>query len=51
MSAVPSTAPTPDQVDALLERGLYDLWYPVCPSSFIKERPISLRRFGYKLAP
>lgn len=50
MSAVPATAPTADQVDALLERGLYDLWYPVCPSGFLKERPISLRRFGYKIA-
>jgi phenylpropionate dioxygenase-like ring-hydroxylating dioxygenase large terminal subunit len=37
-------------VDALLAVGLKDLWYPVCPSSFVKERPISLRRFGKKIA-
>jgi phenylpropionate dioxygenase-like ring-hydroxylating dioxygenase large terminal subunit len=39
-----------DPVDAALERGLKDLWFPVCPSSFIKESPISLRRLGYKIA-
>lgn len=39
-----------DPVDAALERGLKDLWFPVCPSSFIKESPISLRRMGYKIA-
>jgi phenylpropionate dioxygenase-like ring-hydroxylating dioxygenase large terminal subunit len=33
-----------------LQTGLRDLWYPVCPSDFIKERPVSLRRFGYKIA-
>lgn len=40
---VPATA------DALLERGLFDLWYPVCPSSTVAERPVSLRRLGFKL--
>ncbi|MBL0420649.1 aromatic ring-hydroxylating dioxygenase subunit alpha [Ramlibacter sp. AW1] len=38
-----------DPVDAVLEVGLKDLWYPVCPSSFVKEKPISLRRLGYKM--
>ena len=37
-------------VDTLLERGLYDLWYPICPSSFVQERPVSMRRLGYKIA-
>lgn len=37
-------------VDAVLEVGLKDLWYPICPSSFLKESPISLRRLGYKIA-
>ncbi|CAN5821121.1 aromatic ring-hydroxylating dioxygenase subunit alpha [soil metagenome] len=37
-------------VDALLAVGLKDLWYPVCPSHFVAERPISLRRFGKKIA-
>ena len=41
---------TTSPVDALLERGLYDLWYPICPSSFVQERPVSMRRLGYKIA-
>ena len=44
------TANSADQVDALLARGLRDLWYPVCPSTFVKDSPISLRRLGYKIA-
>ena len=39
-----------DPVDHLLEIGLKDLWYPICPSHFIKENPISLRRLGRKIA-
>ncbi len=39
-----------DPVDHALEVGLKDLWYPVCPSHFLKENPISLRRLGYKIA-
>lgn len=38
-----------DPVEALLVNGLKDLWYPICPSNFIQERPVSLRRLGYKL--
>ena len=41
---------TEAQVSKLLERGLYDLWYPICPSDFVKEKPVSMRRLGYKLA-
>ena len=37
-------------VDQVLEVGLKDLWFPVCPSSFVKEHPVSLRRLGYKIA-
>ena len=44
------SANTQPEVDALLERGLYDLWYPLCPSDFVNERPMSMRRLGYKLA-
>ena len=44
------TAITNPETDALLSRGLRDLWYPICPSSFVKDEPISLRRLGYKLA-
>lgn len=39
-----------DPVDAALEVGLKDLWFPVCPSTFIKDNPVSLRRMGYKIA-
>ena len=39
-----------DPTDAVLAVGLKDLWYPVCPSSFVKESPVSLRRLGYKIA-
>ena len=39
-----------DPVDHALDVGLKDLWYPVCPSHFLKEDPISLRRLGYKIA-
>ena len=38
-----------DPVDAVLAVGLKDLWYPVCPSGFVKNQPISLRRLGYKI--
>jgi phenylpropionate dioxygenase-like ring-hydroxylating dioxygenase large terminal subunit len=41
---------SPHAVDALLERGLYDLWYPICPSHFVREKPVSMRRLGYKIA-
>ena len=39
-----------DPLDAALESGLKDLWFPVCPSGFVKESPVSLRRMGYKIA-
>lgn len=39
-----------DPADALLEVGLKDLWYPICPSGFVKESPISVRRLGRKIA-
>ena len=41
---------TIDPVDGLLNKGLKNLWYAVCPSDFVKEQPISLRRFGRKIA-
>lgn len=37
-----------DPVDAVLAVGLKDLWYPICPSNFVAERPVSLRRLGRK---
>ena len=38
-----------DPIDAALAQGLKDLWFPVCPSHFVKEQPVSLRRLGYKI--
>lgn len=38
-----------DSADRALEIGLKDLWFPICPSSFVKDDPISLRRLGMKL--
>ncbi|PAT35092.1 3-phenylpropionate dioxygenase [Vandammella animalimorsus] len=43
------TIPPIDPVEQLLEVGLKDLWYPICPSEFIKEAPVSLYRLGLKL--
>ncbi|RJF96942.1 aromatic ring-hydroxylating dioxygenase subunit alpha [Noviherbaspirillum cavernae] len=37
-----------DPVDAVLAEGLKNLWYPICPSEFVGERPVSLRRLGRK---
>ena len=44
------TAAAIDPAEALLAIGLKDLWYPICPSDFIAEKPISLRRLGKKIA-
>ncbi|MFT4242864.1 MAG: aromatic ring-hydroxylating dioxygenase subunit alpha [Acidovorax sp.] len=44
------STPRIDPVDQRLETGLQDLWHAVCPSGFVNERPVSLQRFGYKLA-
>lgn len=41
------TAPN-DPADAILAEGLKNLWYPICPSGFVAERPVSLRRLGGK---
>lgn len=38
-----------ETVDDLLNVGLKDSWYAICPSSFIKTEPVSLRRLGLKL--
>jgi phenylpropionate dioxygenase-like ring-hydroxylating dioxygenase large terminal subunit len=46
----PAATAHADPVDHLLEIGLKDLWYPICPSHFIKENPVSLRRLGRKIA-
>ncbi len=44
MSAVTSQA-----VNKLLAKGVRNLWYPICPSHFLGEKPVSLRRLGLKV--
>src|SRR3954452_19535021 len=44
MSAVTSQA-----INKLLAKGVRNLWYPICPSHFLGEKPISLRRLGLKV--
>jgi len=39
-----------DPVEQLLEHGLRNTWYAVCPSHFVTPQPISVRRFGRKIA-
>ncbi len=38
-----------DPADQLLTIGLKDIWYPICPSDFVGQDPVSLRRLGRKL--
>ena len=38
-----------DPVASLLSDGLKDLWYPICPSGFVADMPVSLRRLGKKI--
>ena len=50
MNAPISPSPvTAQAVDQLLARGVRNLWYPICPSHFVSDRPVSLRRLGYKV--
>ncbi|NMF89031.1 aromatic ring-hydroxylating oxygenase subunit alpha [Aromatoleum petrolei] len=39
-----------DPIDEYLADGLKERWYAICPSSFVTDRAISLRRLGLKLA-
>ncbi len=39
-----------DPVEYLLANGPRNLWYPVCPSDFVRETPLSLQRLGRKIA-
>ena len=40
---------TKEAIDSLLQNGLRNSWYMICPSHFVKKKPVSLRRCGYKL--
>lgn len=50
MSTIPVVPAGVDPVEQRLAQGMKNLWYAVCPSDFVGERPVSLRRFGRKLA-
>lgn len=39
-----------DPVDIRLRDGIRNIWYAICPSHFIDDKPISLRRCGYRIA-
>jgi phenylpropionate dioxygenase-like ring-hydroxylating dioxygenase large terminal subunit len=38
-----------DEVETLLRIGLRNRWHPICPSHFVKDKPVSLFRLGLKL--
>ncbi len=38
-----------ETVQSRLARGLSNLWFPICPSNFVANQPVSLRRLGYKI--
>lgn len=44
------TTTVQDPVDQRLEVGLKNLWFPLCPSNFVKEKPVSLQRLGLRMA-
>ncbi len=41
--------PSSEAIEKLLAKGVRNIWYVICPSSFVTEQPISLRRCGYKM--
>ena len=50
MNTIPITAAAADPVEKLLAHGPRNLWYAACPSRFVGDKPVSIRRFGRKLA-
>lgn len=38
-----------DSADKLLEKGLRNIWYGICPSNFIGQKPVQLHRCGYRM--
>jgi phenylpropionate dioxygenase-like ring-hydroxylating dioxygenase large terminal subunit len=39
-----------DAITKLLAKGVRNIWYAICPSNFVGDKPVSLRRCGYKMA-
>ncbi|MAO51028.1 MAG: 3-phenylpropionate dioxygenase [Pusillimonas sp.] len=48
-TATANRAETEAQVEKILTEGLKDYWHAICPSHFVKDTPVSLRRLGRKL--
>ncbi len=46
----PAKHADPKSVGAVLQQGLKNLWYPICPSDFVTDKPQALRRLGLRLA-
>lgn len=40
---------TDADIEALLEKGVRNQWYAICPSSFVSNVPVSLFRCGYRM--
>ncbi len=38
-----------DAADTLLEKGLRNIWFGICPSNFVTQKPVSLNRCGYRM--
>jgi len=38
-----------EEIDALLAIGLRNKWYPLCPSHFVTDKPLGLRRAGERI--
>ena len=38
-----------DAINSLLATGVRNQWYVICPSGFVAEKPVSLRRCGYRM--
>lgn len=43
------TQPSNEAIERLLNKGVRNIWYAMCPSSFVKQSAISIRRCGYKI--
>ncbi|MFA7624559.1 MAG: aromatic ring-hydroxylating dioxygenase subunit alpha [Pusillimonas sp.] len=48
-NAAATAANNEEAIQKILTDGIKDLWYAICPSNFVKDTPVSLRRLGLKL--
>lgn len=47
--STPPRATVSDNAQEILSTGLRNRWYGICPSNFVKDRPIPLKRWGLDL--